>query len=339
MSEIYFLAEIGVNHEGSQDLAIEMIRTASIAGANGVKFQCYKAETLAAINSPSYWDTKKENEKSQYSLFQKHEKFELEFYLPLIQECKKNKIDFVVTCFDQELVNIFDRYVPFHKISSSDITNLPLIEHIITKKKPIVLSTGASSLEEIRSSVEFIRSKTQIKLTILHCVLNYPCAFENANIRMIDTLQSFLKEYNVEVGYSCHVPIPEGTDCLISAIERGAIFIEKHFTNSRLKKGNDHYHAMTAEDLKLFRDKEKFLNIIKGTGKPNLEIQNIARKNARRGVYAAKSIDVDETITFKHLSILRPTNEIEPCEINQIIGKKAIKKIIKGESLEKIFFK
>ena len=333
MKPAYILAEIGVNHAGSHDLAIEMIKTAALAGANGVKFQTYKASTLVAEDSPAYWDTTKEKETTQYSLFKRFETADLNFYKPLIQACKDFKIDFLSTCFDKDLVDIFDPFLPFHKISSSDITNIPLIDHIISKDKPIVLSTGASNLEEIDLTVQHIKKKTKNNLTILHCVLNYPCSIDNANISMISTLKDRYKSQNIRIGYSCHVPVPDGIDCVLAAITSGATFIEKHFSTSRLKTGNDHYHAMTAEDLLDLRDKEKKLIKLLGEGYPNLQSQELARMHARRGLYTSRSISAGASLKFEDIVALRPTNSLSPSDLYSIIGMNTISDLKKGESL------
>ncbi|WP_052043757.1 MULTISPECIES: N-acetylneuraminate synthase family protein [unclassified Prochlorococcus] len=333
MKPAYMLAEIGVNHGGSLDLALEMIKTASIAGASGVKFQCYEADKLAAQHSPAYWDTDKESERTQYSLFKRLEQNDLDFYKPLIEACKKYHLDFVVTCFDPDLIDTFDPYVPFHKISSSDITNLPLIDHIIEKNKPIVLSTGASTIDEIDYTVNHIIKNTKIHLTVLHCVLNYPCEIDNANISMVSTLKDHFADQNISIGYSCHVPVPEGFDCILAAITSGAVFIEKHFTTSRIKAGNDHYHAMTAEDLLELRIREKKLIKLLGEGIPDLKSQEMARLHARRGLYAAKAIPAGTRLEGHHIAILRPTNSLLPIHIDNVLGKSTIVDLIKGDSL------
>ena len=134
MKPCYLIAEIGVNHNGNLDLAIEMVNNAKLAGANAVKFQTYNASKLVADNSPVYWDQTKEPAKSQKELFKRHECTDLSFYLPIIEECKRIGIQFLTTCFDTELVSKFDKYLEFHKISSSDLTNRMLISRILKTK-------------------------------------------------------------------------------------------------------------------------------------------------------------------------------------------------------------
>tara|TARA_B100000989_G_C19504168_1_gene455661 strand:+ start:483 stop:1505 length:1023 start_codon:yes stop_codon:yes gene_type:complete len=333
MRKSYFIAEIGVNHSGSIDLALEMVTNAKLAGASAVKFQTYDSHKLAAEKSPSYWDLNKEPTNSQRDLFKKFECTDLSFYLPIIKECKRLDIDFLTTCFDIDLVDIFDPYLKTYKISSSDLTNRILIQKIVSKNKPIILSCGASSYEEIQNAVSFINASFSSDLSLLHCVLNYPCSPENANIKMISSLKNRFKNNCKSFGYSCHVPMPEGLDCCLYAFSLGASIIEKHFTNSRLRVGNDHYHAMTAEDLKNFRDKEAYLIKIMGKGEPQLGIQNAARNNARRSLYASKDLKIGDIFSSNNIIALRPLKGISAEKVEIVYGKKINKNKLKGEPI------
>ena len=226
---IFFIAEIGVNHEGSINLALDMVRNAKLAGADAVKFQTYKSSSLAAANSPSYWDLDSEPCTSQRDLFNKHECFEFKFYEPIIKLCQELDIVFLTTCFDKDLVDIFDPFLSLYKISSSDLTNYELIYHICKKNKPIILSCGASTLDEIRETCSFIRSNNNQQLTLLHCVLNYPCPPENANLKMIRTLQDFLFQIRlvILVLYQCLA-----SACMNAAVCLGASVIESILLNA-----------------------------------------------------------------------------------------------------------
>ena len=183
----YLIAEIGVNHEGSLDTARKLIDLAKEGGANAAKFQTYKANTLASKNSPSYWDTKKERTKSQYELFSKYDSFGEKEYYSLYLHCKENDIEFISTPFDHYSVDYLDQYMSFYKISSSDITNIPLLEYIGKKGKPIILSTGASYLDEINLAINKIQSCGSSDIALLHCILNYPTPNKDANLNMISS--------------------------------------------------------------------------------------------------------------------------------------------------------
>ena len=158
----YIIAEIGVNHSGSINLAKKLIELAKKGGAHAAKFQSYKAHKIASKNSPSYWDTSKEKTKSQYELFKKYDQFNENDYKTLAEHCKKCNIDFLSTPFDDEAIDFLDPLVPFFKIASADLTNLPFLEKVAAKGKRIVLSTGASNLEEIDLAIKTIRNSKKI---------------------------------------------------------------------------------------------------------------------------------------------------------------------------------
>ena len=180
----YVIAEAGVNHEGEMDLAIRLIEEAAEGGAHAIKFQTYKAESLASKDSPSYWDLNKEPTRNQVELFKKYDKFWKKEYEVLKKECDKRGIEFLSTPFDTDAADFLNEMMPAFKISSSDITNIPFIEYMCKFGKPIILSTGASNVWEIQQAVELIE-KYGNPLSLLHCVLNYPTLDENANLGMI----------------------------------------------------------------------------------------------------------------------------------------------------------
>ena len=275
----YMIAEAGVNHEGSMDLAKRLIDEALEGGANAIKFQTYKAKTLASKDSPFYWDITKEPTKTQFELFKKYESFWKNEYEQLKSHCDKSGIEFMSTPFDIESANFLNDLMPVFKISSSDITNIPFIEYLCGFEKPIILSTGASYLWEIQKAVEKIEDQGN-KLCLMHCILNYPTENKNANLGMI---KSLIKKFpNAVPGYSDHT-LPNNMDICITATTLGATIIEKHFTHDKTLPGNDHYHAMDKIDLKLFF--EKINTLFESLGSSNitaLESEELSRKNARR---------------------------------------------------------
>ena len=244
----YVIAEAGVNHEASMELAKRLIHEAAEGGAHAIKFQTYKAETIASKDSPSYWDRTKEPTASQFELFKKYDKFWKKEYEQLKNECDKTGIEFMSTPFDVESAEFLNDLMPVFKISSSDITNLPFIEIMCSYKKPIILSVGASYHEEVRQAVNVI-NKSGNPLCLLHCILNYPTEDMNANLGMILDLRKHYPQ-NL-IGYSDHT-LPKDMRSLEAAVLLGASVLEKHFTHDKTLPGNDHYHAMDKEDLKLF---------------------------------------------------------------------------------------
>jgi sialic acid synthase SpsE len=317
----YIIAEAGVNHEGSMDIAKRLIDEAAEGGAHAIKFQTYKADTIASKNSPAYWDITKEPTDSQYKLFQKYDKFWKNEFEQLKMYCDKVGIEFLSTPFDIESAKFLNEMMDVFKISSSDITNKPFIDYISGFGKPIILSTGASYLNEIQEAVEWIENKN-CTVALLHCILNYPTANENANLGMIKDLQNFFPDKLI--GYSDHT-LPNDMKVLEMATLMGAVIIEKHFTHDKKLPGNDHYHAMDKTDLKLFFLNLKQSFIILGDQKKNpLPSEAPARKNARRSLVAASHIPKNEVISKVHLTWKRPANGISPRNIEDVIGKIAI---------------
>jgi N-acetylneuraminate synthase len=198
----YVIAEIGVNHEGSLDQAKRLIELAAEGGADAAKFQSYTADTLASRDSPAYWDMTKEPTSSQHELFDKYSSFGEGEYVELAEHCGSFGIDFLCTPFDDWSVEFLEPLVPAYKVASADITNVPFLRRIASKGKPVVLSTGASTLAEIGLATDTLKQGGSSEIVLLHCILNYPTNNENAHLRMITgLLRAFPDQL---VGYSDH---------------------------------------------------------------------------------------------------------------------------------------
>ena len=316
----YIIAEVGVNHEGSMELAKRLVDEAKEGGADAVKFQSYKAETLASKDSPSYWDTSEEPTTSQYELFKKHDGFWIEEMQELKNYCDKIGIEFMSTPFDVESADFLNDMMDVYKISSSDLTNKPFVEYLCQFNKPIILSTGASSLHEIQEAVSWIE-KFGNPLALLHCVLNYPTPDKNANLGMILDLKQ--KFPNKIIGYSDHT-LPKDMKVCEMATMLGSVIIEKHFTHDKTLPGNDHYHAMDKEDLKKFISSlDRTFDILGGFKVEALEDEAPARNNARRSLVASRNISKGKVITKEDLTFKRPAHGVSPKFIDEIIGKVA----------------
>lgn len=316
----YIIAEAGVNHEGSMELARRLIDEAAEGGADAIKFQTYRASTLASKNSPSYWDLSKEPTTSQYELFKKHDSFWKNEFENIKKYCDEVGIEFMSTPFDKESAYFLNDLMDVYKISSSDITNKPFIKYICQFNKPVILSTGASFLHEIAEAVEWIESNDN-PLALLHCVLNYPTADENAALGMIPALQKIFPEKII--GYSDHT-MPGNMDMLHSASLLGARILEKHFTFNKNLPGNDHYHAMDKNDLKIFN--QRITDTIAAIGEMkvcSLPDEAIARKNARRSLVTARAIPSGKIIDAEDLTFKRPAYGISPRDYDEVIGMKA----------------
>jgi sialic acid synthase SpsE len=326
--EFVLIAEIGVNYyDIAKKLQIPvmeaaklMVREAKDAGIHAVKFQTYKAETLAAKESPSYWDTTEEATTSQYELFKKFDSFGYEEYKELAQYCNDLGIEFLSTAFDIESADYLYELMNVYKISSSDLNNLPFVEYQAKKGKPIILSIGASNSEEIEKTIQTIRKHNNQPIILMHCVLEYPTPYNHANLNKIVSLKELYQD--LIIGYSDHTKPDVDADVIKTAYNLGAIVVEKHFTLDKTLPGNDHYHAMDPEDAKKIIKGIDFINEIRGSYELKcLDTEMSARQNARRSLVTACDIKEGETITEAMLTFKRPGTGISPSDMNKIIGK------------------
>lgn len=317
----YVIAEIGVNHEGSMELAKRLIREAAEGGAHAAKFQSYKADKIASRHSPAYWDRSKEPTASQFELFKKYDAFGASEYRELAQYCNEIGIDFISTPFDLEAVDFLAPLVPAFKIASADITNVPLIRRCAAHGKPLIISTGASTLAEIEFAITTATAAGARDIALLHCVLNYPTPEDNAQLFVIETLKRVFPD--VTIGYSDHV-VP---DLTISALEvatlMGCTILEKHFTHDKTLPGNDHYHAMDKGDLARFLAKVATYRRLLSGGSKDLTKEISAREHARRSIVAARVIRKGEVISEDSIIAKRPGHGISPVHWDEIVGKVA----------------
>jgi len=314
------IAEAGVNHEGSIELARRLIDEAVEGGAQAIKFQTYKAETLAVKQSPVYWDTTLEPTPSQFELFKKYDKFWKKEFEQLKTYCDKAGIEFLSTPFDAESASFLNDLMEVYKISSSDLNNFPFIRLIAGFKKPILLSTGGADLGEIEQTVSFIKDFGN-PLSLMHCVLNYPTAHDHANLGMIVGLKKSFP--NLLIGYSDHT-LPDNMDILITATLLGSGIIEKHFTFDKNLPGNDHYHAMDKEDLKRFW--VRLADILDTLGSYEviaLPEEEKARLNARRSLVSKETIKAGEEVKASQITWKRPGTGISPKDLEKLTGKRA----------------
>lgn len=320
-TEPYFIAEIGVNHECSILKAKKLIWLAKKGGADAVKFQFYKAEKIASLHSRAYWDVTKEKETSQYNLFKKYDKFNISDYKKLAKYCKYLKIDFACTPFDFESVDFLNELVSYFKIASADITNLPLIEKIAKKKKRIILSTGASNIDEINLALKEIKKYNHKKVILMHCILNYPTEDKNANLNMILDLK---KKYpNCVIGYSDHTLPKNNMLALLSAYSIGAQVLEKHFTDNKKKDGNDHYHSLDYKDLSNFKKNVKIVSQLLGLSKKkSIKNEKLSRLYARRSIVISQDLKKNSKINTSNISYKRPGTGISPVYFKEVLGKK-----------------
>ncbi|MDD5421794.1 MAG: N-acetylneuraminate synthase [Candidatus Omnitrophota bacterium] len=326
---VFIIAEAGVNHNGSLAIAMKMVDAAKNAGADAVKFQTFRAEELVVKDAPkAAYQKRAVPGKSQFQMLKSLELSE-EAFKRLSDHCKKRKILFLSTPFDLQSATLLNRLgVSAFKISSGEITNTPLLKQAAGYGKPIILSTGMSTLREVREAVDVIYSAGNRRLILLHCTSNYPARYEDANLRAIVTLQ---KNFDCPVGYSDHT---EGLEASIAATALGACVIERHFTLDRAMKGPDHKASLDVkglEDLvRSVRNTEKSMGGgIKAPASAEEEVKRIARKS----VVALEDIPKGRTIRRSMLTVKRPGTGLSPKYLYILDGKKAKLRIKKDEVL------
>lgn len=330
MKKPYMIAEIGVNYYDTArvknitplEAAKLYIDKAAAVGIDCAKFQSYKANTIVSKNSPAYWDMTKEPTKSQYELFQKHDHFGKEEYQELSEYTHAKGMDFTSTPFDYESVDYLESLVDFYKISSSDLTNLPFIRYIASKKKKVMISVGAAYLSEVDEAVRALKEVGCKEIAMLHCVLSYPTIPENANLHVIETLRRNFPD--LVIGLSDHVAPDDHMMTLAAAYMLGAEIIEKHFTLDKSLKGNDHYHAGDPDDFKKAIDNFRWIDMVLGSGeKTVLGCESISRREARRSLVVTRDIKAGETIQEKDVMAKRPGTGISPQLLDIVVGRMA----------------
>jgi len=320
--KVFIIAEAGVNHNGSLELAKKLIDVATVAEADAVKFQTFKANKLVSktAKKAEYQKQTTDSSESQHEMIKKLELDEAAHH-ELIAYCKAKNILFLSTPFDHESIELLDNLgMGTFKIGSGEITNLPYLRKIGNLHKKVILSTGMADLGEIEDALDVLISAGTPKenITVLHATTEYPCPMEDVNLKSMQTIGT---AFGVKVGYSDHT---KGIEIPIAAAAMGASVIEKHFTLDRNMEGPDHKASLEPDELKAMvtaiRNIEKALGDGIKRASPS-EIKNIAV--ARKSIVAARSINAGEIFTADNLAIKRPGNGINPMRWDEILGKEA----------------
>jgi len=321
---VFIIAEAGVNHNGSIDLAYKLIDVAVESGADAVKFQTFKAENIASKNAPKaeYQKQTTDESESQFDMLKKLE-LDVETHKELITYCKQKDIIFLSTPFDHESIDLLcDLGLQIFKIPSGEITNLPYLKHIGSLSEQVILSTGMSTLEEVGDALNVLTNAGTLKenITVLHANTMYPTPMEDVNLNAMLTIQ---KEFGLAVGYSDHTL---GIEVDIAAVVMGASIIEKHFTLDKTMDGPDHEASLEPEELKemvaSIRNIEKALGSSEKKPSPS-ESSNI--KVVRKSIIANQNIKKGDLLTDKNISVKRPGGGISPMQWDEIIGVAASK--------------
>jgi N,N'-diacetyllegionaminate synthase len=322
MTKTFIIAEAGVNHNGSIDLAKKLIDVAVDAGADAVKFQTFKADKLVSRNAQKaeYQKQTTAADESQYDMIKKLELDE-NSHRELIYYCNQKHIMFLSTPFDHDSIELLNSFgMKVFKIPSGEITNLPYLRHVGSLGKEVILSTGMADLGEIEDALDVLMQAGTPKeqITVLHATTEYPCPIDNVNLRAMQTIRA---AFEVKVGYSDHT---QGIEVPIAAVAMGACVVEKHFTLDRTMEGPDHKASLEPEELKAMvqaiRHVEQALG--DGTKKPSRsEAKNIAI--ARKSILAARHIKAGDVFSAENLTIKRPGNGMSPMRWDEMIGQVA----------------
>lgn len=330
MKQVYIIAEAGVNHNGSIELAKQLIEVAVEAGADAVKFQTFKAEELASKNAQkaTYQKQATGTEESQFEMLKKLE-LDKSSHLELISYCQHKNIDFLSTPFDGSSIRLLNNLgLNIFKIPSGEIINLPYLEQIGCLNKQIILSTGMANLGEVESAIEVLvkAGTTRDNIILLHANTEYPTPMQDVNLRAMQTLG---QAFNLPYGYSDHT---QGIEIPIAAVAMGATVIEKHFTLDKNMTGPDHQASLEPNELKAMV--QAIRNIEIALGSPIKQASPSETKNksiARKSLVAKVSIKKGEVFMPANLTVKRPGTGISPMRWHEVIGTPAKKDYVEDE--------
>lgn len=331
MRKIYIIAEAGVNHNGSLELAKQLALTAKEANADAVKFQTFNSEAIVSRIAEKA-DYQKEvtcNSESQLEMIKRLE-LSADHFIQLNKYCADIGIEFLSTPFDIESIKFLNQLnMKFWKIPSGEVTNLPYLLQIAKTHKPVVMSTGMCEIFEIEDAIEILRNYGTEEITLLHCNTEYPTPFEDANISAIVTMK---EHFGMEVGYSDHT---KGIEAVIAAAALGASIIEKHFTLDRNMEGPDHKASLEPRDLKEMVSSIRNIELALGTGIKKPTVSESKNKiAARKSITAKVDIQKGDIFSEDNVTTKRPGNGLPPTKWFEVIGQKAKRNYIKDELIE-----
>lgn len=329
-SHVFVIAEAGVNHNGNIEIAKKLIDAAILSEADAIKFQTFKAENLVTKNAPkAQYQKTNTGDGGQYDML-KNLELSLQEHIILKDYCEKKGIIFISTPFDFESVNLLEKIdVPLYKVSSGDLTNIPLIKYIAKLKKPMIISTGMANLGEVEEAIGVVKETGNSQINLLHCTSNYPTNYEDVNLNAMITLKNTFK---IPVGYSDHTI---GIEVPIAAVAMGAQIIEKHFTLDKNMEGPDHKTSLNPEEFSQMVSNIR--NIEKSFGDGIKRCNQSEEKSkfvSRKSIVARKLIKKGEIILADMIDFKRPEGGISPKYTESIIGSKALNDIQKDSFIK-----
>ena len=333
-NKVLIIAEAGVNHNGSLEIAKRLIDEASFAGVDIIKFQTFKSENLVTKTAKQAEYQQKNIGKKGDSQFAMLKKLELshENHIELIRYCDEKGIRFFSTAFDMDSIDyLHSLNLGLWKIPSGEITNYPYLKKIATYKEPVILSTGMCELADIEDAINALVANGVSKdiITVLHCNTEYPTPMKDVNLKAMLEIK---EKFGVKIGYSDHT---EGIEVPIAAVALGATVIEKHFTLDKNMEGPDHKASLEPSELRVMV--RSIRNIEQALGTGHKTISESERKNieiARKSIVAAKDIKEGEIFTEENITVKRPGNGISPMEWENVIGKVANRNFQEEELIE-----
>lgn len=334
MNHTIIIAEAGVNHNGSLELAKELVVKAVAAGADYIKFQTFNSEKCISRNAKKADYQIQNTHKASESQLEMVKKLELspDDHLELIKLCKELGIQFFSTAFDFESIDLLHQLgLSLWKIPSGEITNYPYLKKIASYHQPVILSTGMCTMDDITACLKVLTDNglTKEQITILHCNTEYPTPYEDVNLKAMQTIAD---TFGVKVGYSDHT---RGIEVPIAAVALGATVIEKHFTLDRTLPGPDHIASLEPDELKAMVSAIRIIE--KALGSAEKRVSDSERKNiaiARKSIVASRDINKGETLTEDNVTVKRPGTGISPMRWNEVLGTKAIRDFGEDELIE-----
>lgn len=327
----FIVAEAGVNHNGSLDMARKLIDVAAQAGADAVKFQTFRAEKVISAFAPKATYQLETTDASESQL-EMAKRLELSFaaFRELENYCHHQGILFMSTPFDEESADFLDDVgVPVFKIPSGEITNLPFLAYIARKGKPMIVSTGMSTLEEVKTAVRVIQETGNQDMVLLHCTSSYPADPAESNLRAMEVMRSAL---GLPVGYSDHTP---GIEVALAAVALGACVIEKHFTLDRALPGPDHRASTDPQELSLLvRAIRRVERALGDGGKRPMPSEMNTRMVARRSIVAARAISAGTRLSESDLALKRPGTGLASEHLPNVIGRVTVRPLSRDEMID-----
>lgn len=334
-NDVYIIAEMSANHAGSLQNALDLVKVAKECGADCIKIQTYTADTITIDCDNDYFKLKKGLWKG-YKLYDLYnEAFTpWEWHKAIKDEAEKYGLDFLSTPFDKTSVDFLEELgVEFYKIASFELVDIPLIKYVASKGKPIIMSCGMGSIEEIETAINAIKSQGNNDIILLKCCSQYPADYDNMNVL---TISDMSERFNLPVGLSDH---SMGSIAPVVATSLGAKVIEKHFCLSREIKNPDSDFSMEPKEFKEMVDAVKLASRIKGRATYELSEAEKRAKNTRKSIFCVKDIKAGEKFTEENIRVIRPGYGLEPKYYEDILGKECKIDIKYGEPIKAEYFK